>query len=169
MQATTQGVAMSALTDRPPRHRPRRGLWVILLTAAVAVVALVIAVAALTRAGPEDPGTVATADVAATRQIGQGCQQWLASDPAAARPDAQWCGALTDWMTDRMSSGHMMGPAMWRDADTMRDTCVRAMSGYPGTDDPAQWCRDMVAWMSAHMGGWTDEDGEWNGWHMGPR
>ena len=172
---------MSTLTDptatpeggTPRRRRSAGAMTALVLAVVVVVAAVVVAVVALTR--PDDsPGTASNAGssaAASTAQIQQACQQWLADGPTSGqpRPDTQWCAGLTGWMAAQMGSGHMVGPMMWQDPDTLVSTCVRAMSGYPGAaGDPAQWCRDMVAWMSEHRGQWAGDDG-WDGWHMGPR
>jgi hypothetical protein len=53
----------------------------------------------------------------------------------------------------------MMGGGMWASPDTMRVVCTRAMGNTrTANGDPAQWCNEMIGWM-------TRNDGDWDDWH----
>jgi len=131
------------------------------LAAGVAVLAAGIVAFALTRDG--DQQATGAQQVDAARQA---CQQWFDSDSASSGngPAGAWCDDMAGWMSDNMANGQMMsGPMMWDSPQAMRDVCVQAMgTGQAGTDDPAQWCDQMVAWMSQRMGNWDDWHDYWD-------
>ena len=158
------------VTDAPPAAdipppSPPAGRWRLIaaICAAVAVVAIAVAAFALIRGDGSSSSTIATRDVAATRQAQQACQQWFDQSGAGSSAAPGWCGYMGDWMYQQMASGRM-GSMMWGNPTAMYDTCVAAMGSYqPKVGDPATWCRSMVDWMRDHRSG-----GDWGGWMMNP-
>lgn len=153
------------VADVPPPAPPaRRWRLIAAICAAVAVVAIAVAAFALIRDNGNGSSTIATRDVAATRQAQQACQQWFDGQSGSASSAAPgWCGYMGDWMYQQMASGRT-GSMMWGNPTAMYDTCVAAMGSYqPRVGDPATWCRSMVDWMRDHA-----SDGDWGGWMMHP-
>jgi hypothetical protein len=137
-----------------PAKRP--GLRWIVLAIVVAVLALG-GIAAAVIANRDDGRSYDTAQIG---RMHQGCQQWSESYQGGDGPGDGWCTSMTDWMDDRMGQrrgGMMMGPMMWQDPDSMRATCQEWMADDPPADSSggrAEWCDQMVDWMSDHMGDW---------------
>jgi hypothetical protein len=126
------------------------------LAAGVAVLVVGIAAFAVTR-NDDDRQPTATQQIAAARQ---GCQQWLNSDTTRTGPGpgADWCDDMAGWMSGHLGYGQMMmGGRMWASPAAMRDVCTRAMGGTQTTaGNAAQWCDQMVGWMTQHRGDWDD-------------
>ena len=156
---------MTDTADAPeataPEQAPRAPRWELLVGLAAVAVVLAVGVAAfaVTRDN-DDRQQAATTQIAAARQA---CQQWLGDDDTqGARPPADWCDDMASWMTDNTTKGRMTtgGTRMWDGPQAMRDVCTRAAgNGSSADDDPAQWCDQMVGWMSEHMGDWHDSWG----------
>jgi hypothetical protein len=150
-------------TPEPDAAPPPARRWKLAagLAAGVAVLAVGIAAFAVTRNDGQQ--TTAAQQVDAARQA---CQQWLDgnSAPAGNGPGGAWCDGMTGWMSDNMANGQMTrGPMMWDSPQAMSDVCVQAMgAGQAGADDPAQWCDQMVAWMSQRMGAWDNWHDYWD-------
>lgn len=149
-------------THTPSLAGPSRWPMVTAIAIGVAVIAVAVATFAVIR-NDDDTTGLPRRDIAATQQMQQTCRQWLDSGTVDSSANYQgWCTHMTGWMYDQMASGQMMGPMMWGSPDKMRAACVKAMANYqPAAGDPAQWCQDMVEWMSKNMG-------DWNDWMMNP-
>lgn len=93
----------------------------------------------------------------------QACLDWSESDPERERP-TRWCTAMTAWMYEEGSRGHMSGSMMWGDPDRLRDACRRWAIADPSAagaaSDAGRWCVDMTSWMQQHMGD------DWDRWMM---
>ena len=143
------------------QHANRPWMLVAALVAVVAVLAVGLAAFAMGRDDESQP--TATEQIAVARQA---CQQWLDSDnvPSGAGPGAGWCDDMAGWMSGHMGDGQMMmGGGMWASPDAMRDVCTRAMGNIPtAKGDPAQWCDQMVGWMTQHDGDWADWHDNWD-------
>ena len=153
MTETTGTPTPEEVTPKRPERR-----WILLAAMAAGVSVLAIGIAAFAASGnDDDPQQDTTEQVAAARQA---CQQWLDSDTAGNGPGADWCDDMAGWMSGHMADGQMMmGSGMWASPDAMRDVCTRAMSDVGTSDgDYAQWCDQMVGWMSQH-------EGDWDNWH----
>lgn len=138
----------------PASSNRTRNRWVV-----VAVVVAVLAlggVAAAVIADREDSPSYGNAQIG---WMHQGCEQWADSPQRAGGPDEGWCRSMADWMDGRIGSrpgGMMLGPMMWQDPDSMRATCREWMVDDPaaGGSRRAEWCDEMVGWLSDHMGDW---------------
>jgi hypothetical protein len=141
-----------------PRRPDRRWMPIAAVVAVVAVLTVGIAAFAIGRSDNSSPPR-ATQQITAAHQA---CQQWFDSDTRASGtgPGAGWCDDMAEWMSGHMSGGRMMGgTGMWASPEAMRDVCVQAMGTGQGTSgNVAQWCDQMVDWMSRHRGNWDN----WN-------
>lgn len=142
---------------------PSRGArrWKLLagLAAAAGVLAVATVAFAVTR-DDDDQSQSARTQIAAAHRA---CQQWLDGDGATegTRPPGGWCDDMAGWMNDNSANGQMMmgGRMMWDTPQAMRAICTRATGNDPNAnDDAADWCDQMVGWMSEHMG-------DWDNWH----
>lgn len=160
MSETTESTPTPAAG--PPQRPERRWMLIAGLVAGVAVLAVGIAAFAITR-NDNDRQPTATQQIAVARQA---CQQWLNSDTTRTGPGpgAHWCDDMASWMSGHMGYGSMMmGGGMWASPEAMRDVCTRAMSGtQTAAGNPAQWCDQMVSWMTQHRGNWDDWHDSWD-------
>lgn len=149
-------------TPSPDEATPQRSTrpWMLITAVAAVIAVLAVGLAAFAIGRDDDDSQpTATEQIAVARQA---CQQWLDSDNASTGPGpgAGWCDDMARWMSDHMGNGQMMmGGGMWASPDAMRDVCTRAMGNTrTANGDPAQWCDQMVGWM-------TQNDGDWDDWH----
>ena len=145
-----------------------------MVVAIVVAVVAAVAIGALVLTRDDDPAPAnAGQRIAATQAA---CQQWLDGYSAggAAGPPTGWCEDMGRWMSDQGAGGSMMGSQMWGSPRAMIDSC-QDWAGTTTTGSAAQWCGQMAAWMSQHMGGWDDGqdwddhmgDGHWDDGMMG--
>lgn len=89
------------------------------------------------------------------------CTTWMTTaTTTVSSGSTSWCGDMTAWMNQRVTSGQMMGSMVWGDPDRMLSSCRSwVQSGANGVPS-ASWCDDMVTWMRQHM------NGDWNNWMM---
>lgn len=133
-----------------------RRRWVLPLVA-VALLAAGIAVGVALADRDSTAGASTSTQVA---NMTAACNTWMTSGAAAPGGSTAWCSDMTAWMSQRVTSGQMMGSMMWGDPDRMLSSCRSwVQSGASGV--PAvSWCDDMVTWMRQHM------SGDWNNWMM---
>lgn len=111
--------------------------------------------------------TLAVQPAAQVASLQQGCQQWLAQDPARAQTPT-WCTGMTDWMSQHMAAAGSGPQMMWGGPDQMRATCRQWATASPsatGAVNGVDRCEDMVDWMSQHTGTWSGR-GDWGDWMM---
>ena len=132
-----------------------RRRWVLPLVA-VALLAGGVAVG-VALADRDSPAQASTSTQVANMTAA--CTTWMTSSAAAGGSTA-WCSDMTAWMSQRVTSGQMMGSMMWGDPDRMLSICRSwVQSGAAGV--PAvSWCDGLVTWMRQHM------NGDWNNWMM---
>lgn len=133
-----------------------RRRWVLPLVA-VALLAGGVAVG-VALADRDSPAQVSTSTQVANMTAA--CNTWMTSGAAAPGGSTAWCSDMTAWMSQRVTSGQMMGSMMWGDPDRMLSSCRSwVQSGAAGV--PAvSWCDGLVTWMRQHM------SGDWNNWMM---
>ena len=123
------------------------------------IAALAAVVVAATTFGLVACGNSSTGAAQLT-STGRACQQWTGSyAPSDGNvPTRAWCTAMTAWMGQQLHSGHVTGPMMWSDANTMRSTCRQWMSTGAAASSGVspQACDDMAAWMADHEGNWDN-------------
>jgi hypothetical protein len=138
--------------------------WVIAAIVGILIGGVTVGVIAAQDDGPPQSRSVASTQLGSIREA---CAGWHDSYMGSGAPPAGWCDDMVGWMSDRMSSGQMMGSMMWSNPEQMRDTCQQWMSttGSAGTNG-STWCGDMVDWMRKNMGDWDSWD---HGWMMNGR
>jgi hypothetical protein len=169
---------MAIEVSEPPgssEEVPKRGSrWPWLITIAlVAVLAALVGGLIATRANDNSDGIATSQGTQQLASIQQACAQWRGGYTGGSAPSSAWCDEMVGWMTGQVSSGRMMGSMMWGDPDQMLATCQQWMASRPpasgSTPGTAEWCGQMVTWMTQHMGSWDQWDRGWmmNGPMMG--
>jgi hypothetical protein len=136
----------------PAQIETRRRPWLPWVIAAIVGILIggvtVEVIAAQDDDSPQSRSVAGTQQLAAIRDA---CAGWHDSYTGSA-PPAGWCDDMVGWMSDRMSSGQMMGSMMWSHPRQMRDTCQQRMSTTGSAATPGStWCVDMVDWRLSAM------------------
>jgi len=136
----------------------RRGIWLVAVGLAAAVLIIVGIVAIRGNSSPST-GAIANQQLASVQVA---CQQWSGSlAPTLGNASASAaCSTMAAWMSEQLRNGRMTGSMMWGTATAMAATCRQWMGTdsrptVSGTASPA-WCDEMVSWMEQHIGNWHD-------------